>query len=677
MFIRSRELFVIAVIFSFLTTSGFGQPKEWGEVSDRILEMNAFPQDSSASAVVLFDKADIDFNRKLEYVMERHVRVKIINEDGYKWATTEVSFNDKLDQDVYDIEGHTLKLSGNGQVEEHELKDESIFEEDITGDFKRVKFTLPSLAPGAVIEFRYKKHIGDPALLPDWEFQRTIPVAWSEYKVKVPDWFYYKKMVSGHQPVYINKQEPFHDNIRFTIKTRTGSKISRTRFRNMRLDIDGSINRWVMKDLPALEEMPYMTTVNDYKSKLWLQLTLIQIPNQMPRQFLRTWESVAEELSKADKFGKRLDSNKGTRHTAKRLTVGLEEPVQRLLAIYDFMVETMVWDETNTVLAENDLEDVLEARKGSSAELNLLLIQLLREAGLTADPVVMSTRTHGKINEYFAIANQFNHVICRVKLGEKEYLLDATSKDKIPGILPADDLNRRGLLIGKNSLQWIELKPQSKSTSKIVLYGKLTNEGKISGKVSMILSGNDASENYLLLKERGDEDFVKQVLFKGLSEAAIDSFRIGDRNPITGSFRTVIYFTGLDFKESQSTSQFIYFNPMLFLRNEENPFTQPDRDIPVDYPFLFQKEFIANLVVPSGFEVEEVPKSIRLSIPGRGIELSRLAQVAGNRITILSRLNLKRKTFETKLYKYLRDFYSQTIALQSQQVVLKEANSGK
>jgi hypothetical protein len=67
---------------------------------------------------------------------------------------------------------------------------------------------------------------------------------------------------------------------------------------------------------------------------------------------------------------------------------------------------------TNTgrnVIADDDqsLKDIFKSHKGSVAEINLLLTAMLREEGLTADAVILSTRDNGGVRSELSDHGKF------------------------------------------------------------------------------------------------------------------------------------------------------------------------------------------------------------------------------------------------------------------------------
>lgn len=669
----SKKLYYIlsGLIFFFAAVKSVsGQVKEWGDISVKELNIDVYAVDSSASAVVLFDYGNVNFNRNLEYELERHVRIKLLREEGYDYATIELPFNEEFDQKISKLRGATYFLNGQGKIEKNELDRQSIYEEEIVNEWKRVKFTLPRVRPGSIIEYKYKKLIGPPNLLPDWEFQKKIPVLWSEYQVKIPEWFKYNKLFMGTNELHIQDSKSFSDRINFTLKRRTGTRVHQTRFHNAYVNVDGDVERWVMKNLPAVKSLPYMTTVDDYKSKLWMQLTGIHLPNQIPQNFLKTWEDVNRELFDSEKFGKQLSSNSRFSQQVKRITQGLTKDKNKVEAAYQYITDSFTWNGNYSILAYSDLEDVFEKKQGTSAELNLLLVQLLRDAGLNAHPVLLSTRDHGRVFTFYAITNQFNHVICYVEADGEEYLLDATVQDMPITMLPSNDLNGSGLMIKERLPEWVEINVREKTKDTKVLNASLNTDGTLQGDFFSTSTGFFAINGLKRLKKSKQNYDDKEVLNR-LGSFVVDSFQVDDIKASNSQLAFSIQFSSLKPSNVQATEDFIYFNPTLFMRQQENPFKQPERTIPVNFPYSYEKKFIANYTLPDGYVVEELPKSQKYKLFDDSATYSRIIQEHNGTLTIQRIFTLTRTSYDPKEYQILREFYRLLVTKDNEMVILK------
>lgn len=69
---------------------------------------------------------------------------------------------------------------------------------------------------------------------------------------------------------------------------------------------------------------------------------------------------------------------------------------------------------------------VIKQRFGDCKDKATLLVAMLREVGIAADPVLVSAQFREDVDEAFPSALAFDHVIARVTLGEQTYWLDGT-----------------------------------------------------------------------------------------------------------------------------------------------------------------------------------------------------------------------------------------------------------
>src|SRR5690606_6295901 len=128
---------------------------------------------------------------------------------------------------------------------------------------------------------------------------------------------------------------------------------------------------------------------------------------------------------------------------------------------------------------------------GNIADINLMLTSMLRYAGINANPVLVSTRSHGI--SLFPTREGFNYVISAIEVENNVILLDATEKFTYPDILPERALNWYGRLIRKDgsSLQ-INLMPTNISRQMVSISFSLDEKGTIEGKLRKQLTDNNA-----------------------------------------------------------------------------------------------------------------------------------------------------------------------------------------
>ncbi|MGH7601341.1 MAG: DUF3857 domain-containing protein, partial [bacterium] len=336
------------------------KPMKWGEVPRADLEMAQFPADSNAAAVILCDYGEVEFTGSdFEMVYRRHRRIKILSEAGYKWGGFALQYYAKENwQRVRDIEGQTLKLAADGTVQREKLDKKSIFDENVDGEFRRIRFTLPNLSPGAVVEYRYTVRSQNGTFLHDWEFQTGEPTRWSEFRAEIPQVLHYVMIRPTSIAFAIDESAtrpipPATLNVPYTLKVLA--------------------KRWAMKDVPALREEPFMTTPDDYRAKLRFQLSKVVWPGELPISIMNTWEKLAEDLMSYESFGGQIERHGVLRRQAEALVAGMSNPEEKLRTIYDYVRATMNWNGEYGFYTDVDLDKAFQARRGGGPEIALML----------------------------------------------------------------------------------------------------------------------------------------------------------------------------------------------------------------------------------------------------------------------------------------------------------------
>jgi hypothetical protein len=116
----------------------------------------------------------------------------------------------------------------------------------------------------------------------------------------------------------------------------------------------------------------------------------------------------------------------------------------------------------------------------------------------------------------------------------------------------------------------------------------------------------------------------------------------------------------------------VYFNPMLTEVQRENPFASADRYYPVEMSSCIDETYVFNMDVPTGYAVDELPKSARVKFNEDEGMFEYIIAKSGDHIQMRSRVQLKKATFEPEEYQTLRDFFGYIVKKQAEQIVFKK-----
>jgi hypothetical protein len=111
---------------------------------------------------------------------------------------------------------------------------------------------------------------------------------------------------------------------------------------------------------------------------------------------------------------------------------------------------------------------------------------------------------------------------------------------------------------------------------------------------------------------------------------------------------------------------------MLSKAIRENPFTSAERLYPIDMPYTRNDIYVLNMDIPKGYEVEEMPKALRVKLNNKDGYFEYVHQVDSHALQLRSRLVLNRANFRPDEYQSLRDFYALVVKKQSELIVFRK-----
>ncbi|GAB3747526.1 transglutaminase domain-containing protein [Spirosoma pomorum] len=613
--------------------------------------------DSTAEAVVLYDLGDVRFevsNNEIWTVFTHHIRTLIRKKSGYERATLSLGARRTKagkHEVVSSIDGYTYNLV-DGVVKVDRLNKSGRFTERVSDAYLLEKYTLPNVREGSIIDYQYT--IRTPFSVSHsprtWRFQRDIPVNWSEYRIAIPDYFYYKMIMGGYLSLALNERKTREDRL---LPGYDGS---------------ASIYRFAVKNAPAFRDEAYITTDEDYLSKIDFELASYTFPTQPTQNFSLDWDSLDKTLLADSDFGRQYNRASFLRETAKSILDQHKDSLARITAAYNFVRQSIKWTGESAFSCES-LKKVFDNKKGDAGDINLLLVALLREMDVDANPVILSTRDHGRISEAYALIKRFNYVVAHVSIGGKDMLLDATDPYLKPGVLPIHCLNGMGRLISATGSRFIPLTPVDRESEVHSGRFSISEDGNMVGTLDHVKGGYDSWRARKGFATQGQAKYLDDIR-KEHSNWQIDKAIFTNASPMDDSFKATYTLT-IPEACSQAGDR-LYFRPMLTEGRSNNPFKEPKRLYPVDLAVPMDETYSAVYTLPKGFEVEELPKTASLTLPNNGGRfIYQIALLPDNQLQVVSRFSLRQPAYSADDYPALRELFNLVVAKHAEQVVLK------
>lgn len=658
---------LLLLFFSFFSLSIFGQertPAKFGKISAADLKIKSYSIDNSASAVVIADvgSSQVVGNLRGWFSIEfKHFRrIHILKKNAYHLANVEILlYTDGTgEEQLKNLKAHTYNLE-NGKVIESKIDvKNSVYRSVIDKNHIVRKFVFPAVKEGSIIEYEYTVSSDFILNLRPWKFQQSHPVLWSEYNVSIPEFLYY---VFFQQGDFKKTQTARQENFRVT-DTRTAGRSTTEPF-------TATVNdyRMVMQNVPPMKMENFTSSLDNHIAKIEFQLAEYRSPLAF-QSIMGDWTDVTNTLLNDENFGGQLEKDNSWLNDELKIALqGAKSGEEKARNIFTHLQKNLTCTNYNRLYTDQPLKNVLKNKRGSVAEINLLLVAMLRKAGLRADPLMLSTRSHGYAFSNYPIIERFNYVVSRAMINDMPVYLDASRPNLGFGRLDWECYNGHARVINKEATAVDLLSDSLVETKTMSLL--LTNDDKeIVGRMEQLPGYYESLSVRDRIAEIGFKEFVKEVENDKALDAELYDFRI-DHLPNLDEQIQVSY----EFKLHIEKKDIIYLDPMFGEGFTENPFTAEKRTYPVEMPYPLDEIFIARIELPEGYEVDGMPKPARMSLDEEGKSFFEyMIQNSGSVISLRTRVKVHRSYFLPGEYKMLRDFFSIVVNKQNEKIVLKK-----
>ena len=654
------------LIGSFLLTSilSAAQNIKFGKVSVADLEKKTYAIDPEAEAVVIADIGSSDLvgnDDWFAFSFSKQVRIHILNKNGYDHANVEIPLYVSKDvaSKMVSVKASTYNLE-NGKVVETKLEKDNLFKEKLDRNRGVYKFTLPNVKEGSIIEYQYKVLKDYLFTLDPWYFQTTVPVLWSEYKITLPPFLKYMSVGQMYNQFHV--QESKEKNVSYNIVQEREAPLPA-----QHLSISGKATefRWAMKEMPALKDESFITSWQNYAVKLEFQLAGFDEPLDK-KNILSTWPEATKDLLD-NYYGKSLADGDLIIKELVSPYKDIANPAERARKIYEYVRDHFTCVDHYETYPDQSIKELIKSKQGSVVEINLLLTGMLRVAGISSDPIILSRRQYGSTSTTYPMMDKFNYMICQARIGNDSYLLDASRPRLGFGKLRYDCFNGPARIVN-TAAEEIKLNASQLTEKEMVMVKLLNINGKWDGTVTKALGFYESYDTRELIQEKGEAKYLEQLQNAYSSNVKLSGLKIDSINvlehPLTINYNLVM---------TRDDESIIYINPMLGNRWSENPFKSDNRTYPVEMPYKIDETFHLTLEVPEGYLVDELPKSIAAKLNPQGdASFEYKISSSGNMISLVCTMRFNRTDFTPSDYHSLREFFSLVVNKQNEQIVLKK-----
>jgi hypothetical protein len=511
---------------------------------------------------------------------------------------------------------------------------------------------FPMVKVGSVIEYTYTLERENFWYIDDWYFQDAIPVAYSSLELKAPLLFKFMEA-----PFVYGELEQKQD---------VGSDLIMMGDDLVKMEM--LQKNYTMRNLPGVKMEPHMSATDDYMQRIAFQLAQIDYGNGNIKDMRTTWQQVVAQLNLDEDFGtellKEVPGAAGLLAEAKPIV----DTLAKMLKIYNGICGNINWNGSHSIYAMSGLRTVWEKKLGSTGDINLLLVTLLRQAGVEAYPLLASTRSNGLINTAFPAIQQFNVTLACVYIGGRAYVLNAADKYTPYQFIPMEVANTRGLLIGTvYGYRWVDMLVRHDRGQITAVLAEMDANGLLKGEAAVIDQGYGKAEQCKKWHEN-KSGLLNAHLPKSLPGLKIEDIQAKNLANDSLAMEQKIKFT----YPLNSSGGYSYFPLNLFSGFYENPFLGDKRISDIEFGSPQDYTLYGSYTIPEGFVFEELPKDVMMIMPDTSIVFSRSLQAEDNQLRARISLQFKQSYYPVDDYPALQDFYKKLFAKLNEQVVVRK-----
>ncbi|MFQ6067654.1 MAG: DUF3857 domain-containing protein, partial [bacterium] len=440
--------------------------------------------------------------------------------------------------------------------------------------------SMPEVTWGAIIEYKAKKYINKLVGGKNFSFRYGIqgyePCLNRRLKVSVPSG--YKLHIKSYNPGFVS----FPADLSPLIKVLK----------------DGTEYEWRFGNIPEIIEEPSMPP--------WVEI----VPSLSLSSFGSWqdigdwWQSLAED---------KIELDEAVTAKVEELIKGKETAEEKAASIYHWVEENIRYiavEYGEAGFEPHQVSEVFKNKYGDCKDQAILLIGMLRHAGIPAYPVLISTRSNWRLDESFP-ALVFDHALVLAKIGQTPVFLDPTGETVSFGDLPRSNQDRKVLVLAEGTPQIETIPLFSADHNRFVL------------KMDLNISEDETVEGTREIRTFGEYDqgqrwwikYTKPALIREQLKSVINNFspgaellgyQINNAEELGQPIEILVKFRGPKFLTSVGEERLI---PVLGGVSADIV-SRETRSYPLDFGGLRESKTLIQIKLPDSLRVKYLPPAI-------------------------------------------------------------------
>jgi tetratricopeptide (TPR) repeat protein len=442
-------------------------------------------------AVYLLINEKIEIKENNTSISEIHIIKKILKEKGKELGEIQISYDSTYERVELEFARTITKEGKVIYAGKKNIRDVSKYlNYPLYSNVHAFIISMPLVEVGSILEYKIKIYSSKLVNEDDFTFiyriKESIPIVRAIFKLIVP----LKREVKFK---FLNQNYAQGIGLSPQIEEKENKKIICWKFENLEAFITEN-------------KMPPLSKV---------------IPAVLISSF-RDWQEIYQWWHNL--FKDKLTLSKKIKNFLKELIKDCKTDLERAKKIYEFCAKDIRYVAVEYGEGGHEphyAEEIFWNRYGDCKDQTVLLVSLLREAGLSAYPVLIPTQEVYPISEDFASLN-FNHAIAVIKIDDKLVFMDPTASTTSFGDLPLSDQEREVLVFFDEGYKILTtpLIKENQVTYQTQIYLKENEDAKIQRKI--ITSGFFSSFQRFYFKYTHPEK-IKESIERRITEISPSS----------------------------------------------------------------------------------------------------------------------------------------------------------
>lgn len=615
-----------------------GLTPEARELIEKSPDAQDYPE---ASAIYLLADESETLTPDHQLVSEQHYLIKILNDRG-KENFGEVSIPYDSTYETVDLEyARTIKPDGTVvTVGDKNIRDVSMYLNFPLYSNARARIiSMPEVASGSILEYKVKvfrtKLVNGRDFDSLYWLQADEPLVLQRFRVSLP------KDVALHSKIVNNQYNPGNFNLT-PKRTESNDQV------NYELEI---------RNVPQIIPEPAMPDI----SKIDPYLAVTTFTN---------WQEIYDWWKPL--YLDKLTADEDMKAKVEELTGGKTSRSEKIAAIYGFCAQDIRYvgvEYGDAGYEPHDAREIFRNKYGDCKDKSILLVAMLRAAGIESYPVLISTDDHIEIFEDLPTL-MFNHAITAVETEKGLVFMDATASTVAFEDLPEGDQNRLVLVFYPDRYELVRtplFEPE---------HNRVLKTTRIQVKEDESIQGERKTETWGTYRQAQRywvkftmpalvEESIKQRIRSIAENGTLLDYVIKNaddlQKPLDFSFRF------------EAPRYFISAGPVRLMNQTKGIDTsliaREKRQYPLETGGLRVDEEVLEVELPRSFAVKYLPEAVKMDTPW--FSLDSRYETKGSAIRYSTMLRVKRRQVRQEEYPEYKKIMEELATKLNQQVILE------